>query len=178
MPEVESNKTLVCNDSISNPSLLCKDNSSKSLVCPKKPRISKRLSFSIEGDGKATTPLYTKIGEKCLVTLAEILYDLVIEDGLFVPMLSNSDFPLNPNMIYHFVLHVTARKPYDVEKIREGHGKVGFKDKHFHQLILLLGKAMGMMGVKEDVMREILQAAMATKKDFKSQEPKSNVVFW
>jgi truncated hemoglobin YjbI len=167
MSDIRKQQKLICKHEVIHESLPC-DNSENTLVSGSKPKQTtskpaRRLSFSLEGDDEATTPLYNKIGEKCLVTLAEILFDLILRDSLFAPMFSNSKFPMNPNMFYHFILHITARKPYDVDKMRKGHGKIGFEEKHFHQLILLLGKAMGMMGVKEDVMREVLQAAMTTK---------------
>jgi truncated hemoglobin YjbI len=135
-------------------------------------------SMSIERDKNTKTPLYSKIGEQTLVTLGDALYELVTQDEMFSKLVAKSSAKMGSAMFHRFVLHITARKPYDVDKIRQGHDKLGFEDKHFNQLIKLLGKAMQKVKIKEEVAREVLQAAMATKEDFKGVEPESAVIFW
>jgi truncated hemoglobin YjbI len=127
----------------------------------------RKLSFSIEGDDQPSTPLYAKIGEKCLITLAEILYELINEDDLLKPIFAKSDQWRDPNMLYHYILHITNRKPYDVCKMRNARKELAFRTKHFNQLIKLLGLAMGIMAIKETVIIEVLKAALTTKQDFK-----------
>jgi truncated hemoglobin YjbI len=138
----------------------------------------KRLSFTFEGDESPMTPLYAKIGEKCLIALAETLAELIFHDDVLAPLFTKSNVPVNTNMFYNFILHITGRKPCDVSKMRKGHGKIGLKDVHFQQLIKLLGQAMGIMVIKPEVAREVLDVVLAMKEDFKGEPRKSFISFW
>jgi truncated hemoglobin YjbI len=141
---------------------------------------SRKLSFSFDNDSNSSTPLFARIGggEKCLRTLANTFFELVYNDTLIGSLYIEKNIPMNPDVFHRYVLHVLGKKPYDPTQIRELHSKLGFREKHFKQFIFLFGQALGMLNLKECVMRDILAAAVATRADLKAEPIKGTVSFW
>jgi truncated hemoglobin YjbI len=141
---------------------------------------SRKLSFSFDSDCNSITPLFARVGggDKCLRNLANTFFELVYNDTLIGSLYIEKNIPMNPDFFYRFVLHVLGKKPYDPTQIRELHAKLGFREKHFNQFIFLFGEALGMLNVKEHVMRDVLAAAVATRADLKAEPIKGIVSFW
>ena len=125
-------------------------------------------------------PLFVKVGggDKCLQTLSDTLYELVAHDKLISGLYGKSGTTMDPNFFYRYIMHIVGRKPYDPCQIREAQAKLGFREKHFTQFMKLLGEALGMLSIKDEVICEILKVALTTRADLKGETMKEGVTYW
>jgi truncated hemoglobin YjbI len=137
-----------------------------------------RVVFQFES--KPSDQLYVKLGgEKAIDTFAEAMYELVTQDTLIGPFFKNLDIRNQTAMFSKFLQHIFGRRPYNGTKLRAAHQQLGLKNKHFNRIILLLGEAMGSLGVPSDLVREALEVAMTTRGDICGKQLEDNAVtFW
>jgi truncated hemoglobin YjbI len=141
---------------------------------------ARRLSFNFLREDSKPVPLHVKIGggEKCLVTLAQTLFDSLYTHPSFIALYTNAKMAMDPNYYYNYILHITGKKPYDGETVRKTQAKLGFTGQHFTELLRLLGEAAVTLAVNTDVIGELLEVALTTKNDMLGKQLEGSVSFW
>jgi hemoglobin len=110
--------------------------------------------------------LYEKLGgEPAIDATVEAFYKLVLADPLLSPFFAKSDMKRQHKMQKQFLNHVFGGKPYNGKGMRAAHKNLGLKEEHFNRVASLLAQAMLSLGVKQDLVDEVMTVAATTKND-------------
>ena len=122
------------------------------------------LSYYILTQRKPT--LYEQLGgEPAIDATVNAFYKLVLKDPLLAPFFEHTDMKKQHRMQKQFLNHVFGGKPYNGQNMRKAHAKLNLKDEHFDRVAELLAQAMLSLGVKQDLVDQVIAVAATTKND-------------
>ena len=124
------------------------------------------LSYYVYKTQLKKPTLYEQLGgEPAIDATVDAFYKLVLVDPLLAPFFVNTDMKKQHRMQKQFLNHVFGGKPYNGQNMRKAHAKLHLKEEHFNRVAQLLEQAMLSLGVKKDLVDQVIAVAATTKND-------------
>jgi hemoglobin len=110
--------------------------------------------------------LYELIGgEAAIDATVEEFYKRVLADDFLSPFFKNLNMNRQINMQKKFLNHVFGQKPYEGKNMRKAHAHLHLTDDHFNIVAKHLSDAMLHLGVKQELVDQVLAVAETTRAD-------------
>jgi hemoglobin len=110
-------------------------------------------------------PMHSHSSSRVCMCSVEKFYDLVLANPVLSPFFVSTNMERQRLMQKSFLNHVFGGKPYNGKGMRAAHAKLHLEDKHFDEVLAMLRKALASLGVKEDLIKQVIATAETTREE-------------
>lgn len=116
--------------------------------------------------------LYEQIGgEAAIEATVEEFYKRVTQDPLLSPFFKHLNMTRQIDMQKKFLNHVFGGHTYEGKNMRKAHAHLHLTDEHFNRVAKHLSDAMLYLGVKQNLVDQVLAVAETTRDDVLGRSP-------